>query len=207
MSNKQVNVQYLIIFYCAKRHFPNIAIALKSSIGLYGLYRPPWLSSIKFLLLRKHNIHCLVKCLFHLIQLATCSLANTLGCFLVVYNYELLMMLSCWRADLKERMMFADMVNTIESILTKVAQYLDFNNFVLTVDTNGKGITDKEPQKQWMDSNVCTNTFLCSTKKFLVCVHKILYKLRAKIAITYCKYSVREQNKSIILCYHDHSPM
>ena len=40
--------------------------------------------------------------------------------------------------------MFVDMVNTIESILTKVAQYLDFNDFVLTIDTKGKGIPTKK---------------------------------------------------------------
>ena len=56
-------------------------------------------------------------------------------------------MLSCWKADPKERMMFADMVNTIESILTKVAQYLDFNDFVLTIDTKDKGNTDKQLQE------------------------------------------------------------
>ena len=64
-----------------------------------------------------------------------------------MYSYELLM-LSCWKADPEERMTFADLVNTIESILTKVAQYLDFNDFVLTIDSKDKGDTDKEPLKQ-----------------------------------------------------------
>ena len=57
-------------------------------------------------------------------------------------------MLSCWRADPKERITFADLVNTIESILTKVAKYFNFNDFVLTIDTKDKRNTDKEPQKQ-----------------------------------------------------------
>ena len=55
-------------------------------------------------------------------------------------------MLSCWKPDPTERMTFADMVNSIESVLTKVAEYLDFNDFVLTIDNKGKGATDKEHQ-------------------------------------------------------------
>ena len=62
-----------------------------------------------------------------------------------MYSYDSLM-LSCWKANPKERMTFADMVNSIESILTKVAEYLDFNDFVLTIDTKGKENTDKEQQ-------------------------------------------------------------
>ena len=63
-----------------------------------------------------------------------------------MYSYESLM-LSCWKANPKERMTFADMVNTIESILTRVAQYLDVIDFVLTIDTKGKGNIDNELQE------------------------------------------------------------
>ena len=52
-------------------------------------------------------------------------------------------MLSCWKADPKERMTFAELVTTIESILTEVAQYLDLNDFFLTVD-----IKDEESSKE-----------------------------------------------------------
>ena len=54
------------------------------------------------------------------------------------------LMLSCWKADPKERMTFADLVTTIESILTKVAQYLDLNDFVLTIDTKDKKNANEE---------------------------------------------------------------
>ena len=53
--------------------------------------------------------------------------------FLLIFRYDLLM-LSCWRADSKERLPFSDLVNAIEQMLTKVADYLDINEFTLAVD-------------------------------------------------------------------------
>ena len=53
-------------------------------------------------------------------------------------------MLLCWKADPKERMTFAELVTTIESILTKVAQYLDFNDFFLTVDIKSEENSKEE---------------------------------------------------------------
>ena len=40
-------------------------------------------------------------------------------------------MLSCWKEDPEQRLAFSDMVLAIESILMKVAEYLDFSEFVL----------------------------------------------------------------------------
>ena len=45
-------------------------------------------------------------------------------------------MLSCWKADPKERLPFPDLVNAIELLLTKVADYLDINEFTLVLDHN-----------------------------------------------------------------------
>ena len=53
-------------------------------------------------------------------------------------------MLSSWKADPNERMAFADLVTTTEAILAKVAQYLDFNDFVLSIDAKNKDSTDKK---------------------------------------------------------------
>ena len=54
-------------------------------------------------------------------------------CNVVLFSYDTLMM-SCWRADPKERPSFSDLVHTIEFILTKVADYLDINEFPLILD-------------------------------------------------------------------------
>ena len=40
-------------------------------------------------------------------------------------------MLSCWKSDSEERLPFSDLVNAIELMLTKVADYLDINEFTL----------------------------------------------------------------------------
>ena len=52
---------------------------------------------------------------------------------LFLCSYDMLM-LSCWKKNPEERLTFADLVITIEAILTKVARYLDFNDFVLNVN-------------------------------------------------------------------------
>ena len=43
-------------------------------------------------------------------------------------------MLSCWKADSEERLPFSDLVIVIEQMLTKVADYLDINEFTLVLD-------------------------------------------------------------------------
>ena len=53
--------------------------------------------------------------------------------FFGVFSYDLLM-LSCWKADCKERLPFSDLVNAIELILTKVADCLDMNQFTLALN-------------------------------------------------------------------------
>ena len=52
---------------------------------------------------------------------------------LFLCSYDMLMF-SCWKTNPEERLNFADLVITIESILTNVAQYLDCNDFVFTVN-------------------------------------------------------------------------
>ena len=51
-------------------------------------------------------------------------------------------MLSCWKADSKERLSFADLVNAIELMLTKVADYLDINEFTLALDHSSEEEND-----------------------------------------------------------------
>ena len=62
---------------------------------------------------------------------------------LCLCSYDKLMLL-CWRGNPEERPPFADLVITIESILTKVADYLDFNDFVLNINVNGDDKTETE---------------------------------------------------------------
>ena len=58
-------------------------------------------------------------------------------CLLCFFSYDVLM-LSCWKADSEERLPFSDLVNAIEQMLTKVADYLDINEFTLALDqSNG----------------------------------------------------------------------
>ena len=61
----------------------------------------------------------------------------------VFFSYDTLM-LSCWRADPKERPPFSDLVNNIESILTKVAQYLDINEYTLMLDHSSEDKSDNQ---------------------------------------------------------------
>ena len=61
-------------------------------------------------------------------------------------------MLLCWRENPKERLAFADLVITIESILTKVAHYLDFNEFVLNVNVKCDDETDMD--EKWTYPNL-----------------------------------------------------
>ena len=51
-------------------------------------------------------------------------------------------MLSCWKADSEERLPFSDLVNAIELMLTKVADYLDINEFTLALDHNSVNKSD-----------------------------------------------------------------
>ena len=52
-------------------------------------------------------------------------------------------MLSCWKADPIERLPFSDLVDAIETMLTKVADYLDINEFTLSVDHSSDDKCDK----------------------------------------------------------------
>ena len=51
----------------------------------------------------------------------------------VFFSYDVLM-LSCWKADSEQRLPFPDLVNAIELMLTKVADYLDINEFTLVLN-------------------------------------------------------------------------
>ena len=51
-------------------------------------------------------------------------------------------MLSCWNENPKERLAFSDMVQAIESILTVVAEYLDFSEYVMSVDKKDNNVED-----------------------------------------------------------------
>ena len=64
-------------------------------------------------------------------------------CLLCLCSYNKVMLL-CWRANPKERLPFADLVITIESILTEVADYLDLNDFVLSINITGDDKTDTD---------------------------------------------------------------
>ena len=52
---------------------------------------------------------------------------------LLLFSYDVLM-LSSWNADSQERLPFSDLVNAIELMLTKVADYLEINEFTLALD-------------------------------------------------------------------------
>ena len=59
-------------------------------------------------------------------------------------------MLSCWRADPKERPPFSDLVNTIEFILTKMADYLDIREFPLILDDDSEENIDSTEKNNSM---------------------------------------------------------
>ena len=60
-------------------------------------------------------------------------------------------MLSCWKADSKERLPFSDLVNAIERMLTQVADYLNINEFTLAVD---HGSVNKSENTEKSDNRV-----------------------------------------------------
>ena len=60
-------------------------------------------------------------------------------------------MLSCWSADPKERSPFSDLVNTIEFILTTVADYLDINEFPLILKHDSEGSIDNMEKNVMVD--------------------------------------------------------
>ena len=64
-------------------------------------------------------------------------------CLMCLCSYNKLMLL-CWRANPKERLLFADLVITIDSILMEVADYLDLNDFVLNIHVTGDDKTDTD---------------------------------------------------------------
>ena len=60
-------------------------------------------------------------------------------------------MLSCWSADPKERSPFSDLVNTIEFILTTVADYLVINESPLILNHDSEGNTDNMEENVMVD--------------------------------------------------------
>ena len=57
-------------------------------------------------------------------------------------------MLSCWKADSEERLPFPDLVNAIELMLTKVADYLDINEFTLVLNHGTEEKCDNKEKKK-----------------------------------------------------------
>ena len=72
----------------------------------------------------------------HIADIVVTHCCNLAVFVLFLCSYDMLMF-SCWKTNPKERLTFAELVITIESILSKVAQYLDFYAFALNIKITG----------------------------------------------------------------------
>ena len=89
--------------------------------------------------------------MYNYLSLKFCTKLDVLSLSHYVFIYTCrynTLMLSCWNEDPKERLAFSDMAEAIESILMEVAEYLDFSEYVVTVNENDNNDEDWQYQEK-----------------------------------------------------------